>query len=73
MQAISRQYWLPQAVQRAQGVVTSLAPVDLEGRETDARQRVAVCELEVRKLRNQARQRTARLEEERRKLEALQP
>ncbi len=38
-----------------------------------ARQRLAVCELELRKLRNQARQRSARLEEERRKLVALQP
>ncbi len=45
----------------------------LEGREETARQQVAVCELEVRKLRVQARQRGARLEEERRKLQGMQP
>ncbi|GAB4818413.1 hypothetical protein N2152v2_005459 [Parachlorella kessleri] len=95
---ISQQYWLPEAVQRSQGMVTSQTAVDgssslsggeynmppttvsletynsaLEGREAAARQALAVCELEVRKLRNQARQRAARLDEERRRLAALQP
>lgn len=71
--ALSRQYWLPQAVQRPQGVVTSQSAVDLDSRELAAGQALAESQLEVQKLRNRVHQIGGRLEEAERKLQVLQP
>ncbi|PRW50931.1 alpha beta hydrolase [Chlorella sorokiniana] len=73
--ALAQVYWQPVAVQQAhgQGVAAVQQPLDAEGAEQDLQQRVAVSQLEVRKLTAALQAARRRAGEAQRKLQALLP